>query len=62
MLINQIGMVIFGIFFCIYLIFTISSNHSFSMDLITDIAILFFIGCGFGYFWDRDKKQSTKTE
>jgi len=55
-------MVILGIFFCIYLIFTISTNHSFSMDLITDIVILFFIGCGFGYFWDRDKNQSKKTE
>ena len=55
-------MAILGIFFCTYLIFTISTNHSFSMDLITDIVILFFIGIGFGYFWEKDKKQSKKTE
>ena len=62
MFINKIAMAILGIFFCIYLIFTISTNHSFSMDLITDIVILFFIGIGFGYFWEKDKKQSKKTE
>jgi ABC-type Mn2+/Zn2+ transport system permease subunit len=62
MLINKIAMVILGIFFCTFLIFSISTNHSVSMDLITDIVILVFIGLGIGYFWEKEKKQSEKTE
>jgi ABC-type Mn2+/Zn2+ transport system permease subunit len=62
MLINKIAMVILGIFFCTFLIFSISTNHSVSMDLITDIVILVFIGLGIGYFWEIEKKQSEKTE
>ena len=62
MLINKIAMVILGIFFCTFLIFSISTNHSVSMDLITDIVILVFIGVGICYFWEKEKKQSEKTE
>jgi hypothetical protein len=58
MLIDKIAMAVLGVFFCLVLVFSLSTNRSISMDLITDIFILLIIAGAFSYFWDREKKTS----